>query len=203
MKAKTRTLTMGGAVLAALASSLCCIGPLLGLTLGLGGFAGATSLGKWRALFVAVTSTLLALAWYLSYRKPRNACAKIQSCALACDRMILLTGTVFALATAAFPAWSEGIVFNHPSTRSLSPDSTVSSHASLELSTPTIDCAACARLISERLQKEAGVNSATVTFLAKTAVVQYDPTRISSERIISVVNQTGFKAVPKTKKKDL
>src|SRR5229473_3100431 len=73
--------TLGGSVLAAITASLCCIGPLVAVLLGASGFAASAVFEKWRPVFLVVTFALLALAWYLTYRKPKAACADGLACA--------------------------------------------------------------------------------------------------------------------------
>jgi MerT mercuric transport protein len=68
--------SLGGTILAAITASLCCIGPLVAVALGAGGFVASSPFEKWRTVFLGVTFALLALAWYLTYRKPKAACAE-------------------------------------------------------------------------------------------------------------------------------
>src|SRR6266481_8711342 len=75
-------LTAVGSVIAAVAASICCIGPLVAVMLGVGSLAAASGLQKWRPLFLGVTFVLLGVAWYLTYRKPRiEGCAEGTACA--------------------------------------------------------------------------------------------------------------------------
>lgn len=66
----TRNASLGGAVAAALAASVCCVGPLVFALLGLGGAGALVALEPYRPLFVAVTCVLLSVGWYLTYRRP-------------------------------------------------------------------------------------------------------------------------------------
>ena len=56
-----------------------------------------------------------------------------------------------------------------------------------------MDCAACALNIQSVLKKQAGVQQAQVSFDTKTATVQYDRTKLSPEKIIAAIDETGFK----------
>lgn len=69
-------------VLAAIGASLCCVAPLLLLTLGVGGawMANLTALEPIRPFFIAATLVFLGLAWHGLYRAPR-ACAPGTPCA--------------------------------------------------------------------------------------------------------------------------
>ncbi len=75
MKKPNFSWTLTGGVIAGLAASLCCIGPLVALSLGLGSFAASAWFAQWRPVLLGVTFVLLGLAWYLTYRRPKADCA--------------------------------------------------------------------------------------------------------------------------------
>src|SRR5260370_42701418 len=73
----------GGALGAALAASVCCIGPLVLALLGLGGGALLLKFEPYRPVFLVITGLILAGAFYVIYRRqpveesePGTACAK-------------------------------------------------------------------------------------------------------------------------------
>lgn len=199
MKRKKETLVLGASAVSALAASLCCIGPVMALALGLGGFAGAAFFAKWRPLLLGITLLLLGLAWYLTCRKPKRVvCSETDACAAKMiprlNKFILCVATALVLGAAGFPAWFEMVTGQHPSGLTPSSGKSVSQLALLRLTIPSMDCPACARLIEATLRRQPGIERATVTFQTKAAVVMYDTARISREKVISVINQTGFKA---------
>jgi hypothetical protein len=104
---------LGGSVLAAITSSLCCIGPLVAGALGAGGFAASALFEKWRPVFLSLTFALLARAWYVTYRKPKAACQESASCPAGAaskrNKPALWLATGFILITAAFPALSSAL----------------------------------------------------------------------------------------------
>lgn len=104
-----------GAVLAALGASLCCVGPLLFVSFGVG--AGlASTFEPLRPLFTALAVVALGVGFYTVYgRKPRaqaadadcahgNACATLRT--RAREKLILWTATVLAVALWSFTYWS-------------------------------------------------------------------------------------------------
>jgi len=72
--------------------------------------------------------------------------------------------------------------------------------ASMKVKIPGMDCAACAVNIERTLRKVEGVGWTEVVFKTKEAVIEYDPTRISPEKIFAVIDESGFKAEPLEKK---
>ena len=104
-----------GAVGAGFLASLCCVGPLLFVTLGVG--AGAASqFEPLRPLFTALTIGLLAVGFYVVYGRTRvragegTRCAPDGSCAVppsrVRDKILLWVATVVALVLLTFPQWS-------------------------------------------------------------------------------------------------
>ena len=73
---------MLGAALAAIGASACCAGPLVLLSLGIGGawIGNLTALEPYRPFFVALVVACMAFAWHRLYRSP--ACEPGQACAV-------------------------------------------------------------------------------------------------------------------------
>lgn len=99
-----------GAIGAAVIASLCCVGPLLFVTLGVGaGFASRFE--PLRPLFTVLTVGLLALGFYVVYgRRTAPVCAPDGSCAVpknrTRDKVLLWVATVLAIVFLTFPQWS-------------------------------------------------------------------------------------------------
>lgn len=190
--------TLGGSIIAAITASLCCIGPLVAVALGAGGFAASTVFEKWRPVFLGVTFALLALAWYLTYQKPKAACEEGSACATKpvskWNKMVLWLATGVVLIMAAFPSLSSVIL---RTTQSSAPVAvTDGNSAVLKVKIPSMDCAACAVSIQTQLRQQPGVVTANVTYDTKEAVVQYDTRKLSPEKIIAAIDETGFRAEP-------
>jgi copper chaperone CopZ len=196
---KSKTLqkaTLGGSILAAITASLCCIGPLVAVALGAGGFAASALFEKWRPVFLGVTFGLLALGWYLTYRKPKAACEEGSACATKpvpkWNKVVLWLATGVVLIAAAFPSLSSAIL---RATQTSAPVAVADGNSAvLKVKIPSMDCDACAVSIQTKLQKQTGIQSAQVRFDTKEAVVQYDATKLSPQDIIAAIDQTGFKA---------
>lgn len=96
------------AVIAAVGASLCCVGPLVLLALGLGGawVGNLTMLEPYRPIFIGVVLVFLGLAFRKLYLVP-EVCAPGQSCANPVtrrnQRIVFWVVTVILLALVAFP----------------------------------------------------------------------------------------------------
>jgi Cu+-exporting ATPase len=59
-------------------------------------------------------------------------------------------------------------------------------------------CASCAALIEQTLRKEAGVNSANVNFAAEKLYLDFDPEKITPDKVKQIVKQLGYGATEET-----
>lgn len=99
-------LVAAGGILGALAASSCCIVPLILFSLGIGGawIGNLTALAPYKPIFVAGTTGLLGYGYYLTYWKPRRACADDAACARPIPSRLVQVALWFAtvLVAAAF-----------------------------------------------------------------------------------------------------
>lgn len=111
---KTGNRSMLTAVLAAIGASVCCVGPLVLLALGIGGtwISTLTALEPYRPIFIGITLVFLFLAFRKLYLIPRQ-CAPDEACAvpttLRNQRIIFWIVTILLIALLAFPYY--GTVF--------------------------------------------------------------------------------------------
>lgn len=97
-----------GAVLAAIGASACCIGPLVLLSLGIGGawMTALTSMEAVRPIFLIATLVFIGLAFRQLYLVP-DPCEIGDACASVSvkhnQRIIFWVGSVILLALLAFP----------------------------------------------------------------------------------------------------
>jgi len=114
MTSKTNIGSMIAAVAAAIGASVCCVGPLVLLALGIGGswISSLTALEPYRPFFIAITLIFLFLAFRKLYLVPRQ-CAPDDACAvpttLRNQRIIFWLVTVVLIALVTFPYY--GLVF--------------------------------------------------------------------------------------------
>ncbi len=106
--------SMIAAAFAAIGASLCCIGPLVLLALGIGGawISYLTALEPYRPLFTGITLIFLGLAFRKLYLVPQP-CAPGDACAVTAtrrnQRIIFWIVTVLLAALLTFPYY--GLVF--------------------------------------------------------------------------------------------
>ncbi len=193
---KERSLAIGS-TLAAFLASLCCLGPLLLGGAGLGAALVAT-FAPLRPYFLAVSATLLAGGFYFVCRKPKaaEACAgetcAPQSGTRRMAKPLLWLATVAVAALAFFPSYGVKLV-RAPAAAASNSSVTLQT---AELKVAGMDCEVCAGVIQRKLLETPGVVSAEVRYPAGSATVQFDPSQTDPEKLIGVVNSTGYKASP-------
>ncbi|UPT75372.1 MAG: mercuric transporter MerT family protein [Elusimicrobiota bacterium] len=179
--------------LAALASaglaSICCLGPLIAAGLGLGSLGLAAGLSKYRPLFLTMTGVVLAVAFYLAYRKRSVACVD-GSCELRSGGRAMKAGVwmvaALAAAMATFPSWSGRLVSN-------ASVAVPTGAEILALKVSGMDCAACTAAIKQSVEKVPGVLSADIDFSGGRATVVSDG-KVDPGAVIRAVEAVGYKA---------
>ncbi len=101
-------LTLVGSVVAALAASTCCTAPVIFALLGMGGAAFGVVLEPYRPVFIGITLTLLAGAFYFVYRRSTaSGCSPSGTCAVPPRRtrlkVLLWVVTAIDLAALTIP----------------------------------------------------------------------------------------------------
>ncbi len=182
-------------VLAAFVASLCCLGPLLLGSVGLGAAMVAT-FAPLRPYFLALSAVLLAAGFYFVYRKPKlNQACEGQTCAPESNprrlaKPLLWLGTLAMLALAFFPQYGSKLV----SARQVPAPASAAVLEVSHLRISGMDCEVCAGVIQRRLLDTPGVAEAQVQYPAGVATVKYDPGKTNTASLIEAVKSTGYRA---------
>jgi mercuric ion transport protein len=78
---KEKSLTIGGALIAVIAASLCCVGPVLFALLGHGAFGAASLFEAARPYLPGGALLLLSVGFYWTYFRREPACRPGEACA--------------------------------------------------------------------------------------------------------------------------
>ena len=107
-------LAAAGGVVAAVASTLCCAGPLVAVALGLSGAGLAATFEPLRPYFVAGTALALGFGFLVLHREEKRACEPGTLCASPIARrrmkLALWTATIVSIPLLTFPWWSRLIL---------------------------------------------------------------------------------------------
>lgn len=176
-----------GALITAGIASICCVGPIVLVGLGLGGAGLAVGISKYRPIFLALTLILLGVAFYLTYRKKEVLCedgtCKLQSGSKTMKTALWII-VVFAVGISSFPHWS-------PYLLGKSSVPVPANAESIVLKVSGMICTACAVGIEKSLRKVPGVQSASVDFDKSEAVVAVEHDKVSEEELLKAVQAVG------------
>ena len=193
--ARAKTLSIGGALLAALAASSCCLGPLLLAALGLGGAGATAALAAYRPYLLAGTAALLAGGFYFTYRKRMAAVADPCGCARPrshrAGRVGLWIATVGVVVVAAAPPllarWGNA----------MSRGTSIAADASLARATIDVqglDCEACAAPIRRALARVGGFHGLEMDIPKQAITVAYEPAPGRLAAYVAAINELGDEA---------
>jgi len=182
-----------GSIAAAFVASLCCIGPLLAAIAGVGAFGAATVFETARPYFLVAAATLLAMGFYLTYRKSDKVCADRTCIPVASKRSnVAIWGGLAAVSVlASFPYYSAA-VWKIASSRPIISTPASSATASLIIPIEGLTCAGCASILESKLNSLHGVQRVRVSFEEKTAAVNFDKSQLEASQIRDVIRSAGF-----------
>lgn len=190
-------ITAVGSVLAAIAASLCCIGPVVVALIGVGSIGAFTAFEAFRPYLIGLTAIFLGFAFYLTYRKREVMCedgsCKIES-AGKWNKMSVWLATVLAAVALAFPYFGASLL----ATGSTVPQQTPmqeGEYTTTVLNVDGMDCKACAAGLQATLGRIEGVRKVSVKYEQGIAIIEYNPATVQPRDFINHIDEAGFKAV--------
>lgn len=198
---------MGGAVLTAFAASLCCVGPLLFVALGLGAFGAASVFESMRPWLLGITAVFLAVGFYRTYFKREQACAPGEACATKpvnrAGRAGLWIASALVLAFALSPYYIGSLAARMTTRAAASGAMTTgaenaqavasSKAARATFTVEGMTCASCETTLRLALERVAGVQRAEVSYKNGEALVEYDPKLTAPDKLRAAIDETGYK----------
>ena len=202
---KNENVFIGGAVFAAIASSLCCVLPLVAVVFGLGAFGAASAFETLRPYLLVLAFAALAFSFYRIYFR-RKDCAEGDACATKpvskLNQLFLWAGVLVILTFSLAPYYTGYLAAAFSNPQPPSTDTTmpvVAETESLANKTVVIEvegmtCESCAVHISETLKKLTGVVSAEADYPKKNVKVVFNPKQITLAQIKKAIDEIGYKA---------
>ncbi|MGJ3243557.1 MAG: mercuric transporter MerT family protein [Opitutales bacterium] len=177
---------LGGALVAAGAAVLCCVGPLVPILLGLGSASALFGLDRYQPWFIGLGLVLLALAAWMAVRR-QNRCCAVKSAARSARTVAL----VFSVGIGAYLLLQFAVV---PALASLASERVRASRggdlvSEVALKTATVQvegmtCAGCAVGVEAAFLDLPGVGDARVDWQTGEATVRYDPEIITENDLL-------------------
>ena len=179
-----------GIISAALAS-VCCVGPLLLATLGLGGLGISAFIGEYHWYFIGGSTVVLTFAW-VRFLRERRRCAT-ERCEMVNGRLTRVTLPLATLAVVGFMGLN---VYTYAEPDPVSSASVALAADQTEAVIPVdgMTCFTCTIAVEGSLVDLHGVGEVVASVQAKSVTVRFDAGQVSLEELVAAVNGTGFRA---------
>ena len=189
---------LGGGLIAAGLSSLCCITPVLALIAGSSSFAASFSwLEPARPYLAGVTIVVLGFAWYQKLFPKKES----QDCVCEVDekgrsfwqtKSFLGIITFFAFAMLSFPHYAH-VFYPHQEKQVVFVEK--ENFKTVEFIIKGMTCQACAEHVMYEVNKLAGILKSDASYEKANAVVEFDDSKVSIDKIEEAINNTGYKVI--------
>lgn len=195
MKPKTQGKAfLGASLLAAIAGSLCCVGPLLVLVSGTGATLSSIPwLSNARPYLISISIVSLALAFWQVYKKPKAiqddcGCEVETKKSFLGSKTFLWIVTLLSVLFFSLPYVLAQIQPGHEATLNF-PEA----NSRLELSINGMTCESCELHITQATQNIDGVYGTNSSFTEGSSQIWYDSTRVESNFLIETIEEkTGY-----------
>lgn len=191
---KTKNGLLGVGILTGVASSLCCITPLLALVAGTGSLTGIFSwLEPLRLPLVVVSVLALGLAWYLNLKPIKSkdcGCDTESRTSFFQSKTFLVGVTVFVALSLAFPYYAEAFYTSNEKEIVFVQEKNIQT---VEFLVSGMTCAGCESHVKSEVNKVNGIVSCKVSYEEGNAVVKFDNTRTNVEELKTAIERTGYK----------
>lgn len=186
---KNKYLT-AGSIITAILASICCIGPIVLVGLGVGSVAFFSQFYAYRPYLIVIALLLLIPAFYFTYRKREVKCedgsCKIEGAA-KWNKISVWLAAIFVAGFIAIPY--VGIASTGTTQFKTNPH-----FQTVKLKIDKMDCEACALGLQNQLKSINGVKDAKVNYSKANAAINYDPSKVNASEFVKVLVGSGYPA---------
>ncbi len=176
-------------ILAAILGSICCIGPLLLVAIGVG--SGSVFIGRYHWFFIIGAMVALTWAW-AKYLRAKTVCdcehKPMGGQRGAILTLLITTALVIGFAGLNISRYVFGSV-PHAAERQLP-----NGLSRTVISVDGLSCVVCEIPVRHALRRINGVKAIYVSATTKTATVDYEPVKTNPEQLVAAINSTGYRA---------
>ncbi len=179
-------------ILASLAASVCCVGPLVLIGLGLGSLGLGAWIGRFHWGFIGAAGVLLVFGWWIYLKESRRCqAAQCQMEKRNATRIVLGAATLVVLFFAALNIYT---YVAKPSVSAANPGRAAAETAEVVLPVEGMTCFTCELTVEKSLTSAPGVVEAKASAKEGLTRVVYDPQQTSVPELVAAINRTGYKA---------
>jgi copper chaperone CopZ len=188
-------------IVSAIIASICCIGPLALILLGLGGLGLGAFFSKFHWIFIGAGAVVLLVAWVLHFREKRR-CAT-EYCQMRNKKFSMIT---LAIATAAVVFFAGANLYTYAggvpvinSVGESSEDTGIGNGLSrMTIPVEGMTCFTCEISVEQAAKKLDEVWKAEADVKNNSLTVDYNPNQVTIAEIVREVNKTDYRAhIPK------
>ena len=187
---------IGVGLLTAIASSLCCITPILALISGTFGVASIFSwLEPFRPYLIGFTVLTLGFAWYQKLKPKKEIdcnCETDEKQSFLQSKLFLGIVTLFAISITAFPYYSS-VLYQKTEKKIIVVDNTNIKTINLEVKGMT--CAFCEEHINHSVKLLNGIINVESSYENKNTEIEFDNSKTTIEEIEKAINSTGYSVI--------
>jgi copper chaperone CopZ len=186
----------GVGIFAALASSLCCITPLLALLAGTSSMAANFYwIAPARPYLIVLSIVVLIFAWYQQLKPTVDDCdcEPLKKTGFLQTKSFLSIVTIGAIVMMTFPLYAK-IFYPKLKVQAL-PVAVMNNKEQICFNIEGMTCEACEEHVNFELSKVKGVVDYATSYNNKNSVITFDKSIADIKRIEAAINSTGYKAV--------
>ncbi len=187
---------IGAGLLTAIASSLCCITPVLALLSGTSGIASSFSwLEPFRPYLIGFTILVLGFAWYQKLKPKKEIdcdCETDEKPSFIQSKLFLGIVTLFAIVMTAFPYYSS-VFYPKSEKEIIVVDKANAQTINLEINGMT--CTSCEEHINHSVNQLSGIVNIKSSYKNGTTKIEFDNSKTTIEEIEKAVNSTGYSVI--------
>lgn len=188
---------IGAGLITAIASSLCCIAPILALISGTSGIASTFHwLEPYRPYLIGFTILILGFAWYNKLKPQKEIdCECNQKSSFIQSKLLLGIVTIFAIAMTLFPYYS--FKFYTKKERGV----IVADKLNIQTINSGIKgmtCRSCEKQVNNSVNQLSGILKIKSSYKNENAEIEFNNSKTTIEEIKKSINSTGYLVI-KTK----
>lgn len=193
---KTDKKLISAGLLTAIASSLCCITPVLAIVAGSSGLASTFSwLEPFRPYFIGMTVFILGFAWYQKLKPQKQIdckCETTEKPNFMQTKSFLGIITVMTVLLLSFPIYAH-IFFSKTENKAIITQT--SEIQKVEFTITGMTCSGCEHHVKTEISKLKGIVEFVVSYEKGNAIVKFDNKQTNIQEIEKAINSTGYKSI--------
>jgi mercuric ion transport protein len=188
-------------IVTALASSLCCIMPIVAILAGTTGIASTFSwLDPARPFLVGSSTLILGFAWYQKLKLQKQTGSEPLNCNCETENKVsfwqtktfLTMVTILSILLLSFPSYSH-LFYSKKNNQATISQSV--KNQKIEFTISGMTCTGCEVHVKSEISKLKGIVTTQVSYEKGNAIVKFDNKKTDIEEITKAINSTGYTVV--------